>query len=56
MSDIVEQIVAFAQERGEMRAQDVTYREHLRTLPTPMDEGVVGNLIEATERGTCRTA
>lgn len=50
ISDIVEQMVAFAQERGEMRGQKITYREHLRALPAFMGEGVVGSLIKAAER------
>lgn len=47
---VVERVRAFARERAETRGQSVSYREHLRSAPTPMDEGVVAGLAEACGR------
>lgn len=47
---VVERIVAFARERAGSRGQKVTYKEHLRSAPTPMDETAVADLLEAAQR------
>lgn len=46
----MERIVAFARKRAGSRGQEVIYREHLRSAPTPMDEDVVAGLLEAARK------
>lgn len=47
---VVRRALAFARERGERRGQEVTYREYLRSPPTPMDPDVVAGLDRASRR------